>query len=253
MSLMLPQPLSPPGETVLQAYLLGSVDFEAALSFQRRLVYQVSGDRQSACLILCEHPPLITVGRQGSRRHILFEPEELAARQWCVRWVNRGGGCLLHLPGQLAVYPILALDRFGIGLHEYLARLQQVVLATLADFTVQGQTRSGRSGVWVRDRLIADVGVAVRNWVSYYGIVFNINPALDLFRRVRTSDLTEGPMTSLERERRGPLRPPLVRERLLDHFAASFPFNRVSLFSDHPSLSVAKGPDLLKSRGLTPL
>jgi lipoyl(octanoyl) transferase len=253
MSLMPPQPLSPAGESVLQAYLLGSVDFEAALAFQRRLVYQVSGDRHSACLVLCEHPPLITVGRQGSRSHILFEPEELAARQWRVRWVNRGGGCLLHLPGQLAVYPIVALDSLGLGLHQYLERLQQVVLATLADFTVHGQTRPGRAGVWVRDRLIAHVGVAVRNWVSYYGIALNINPGLDVFRRLRTPEATDGPMTSLERERRGPLRPALVRERLLDHFAACFPFSRVSLFSDHPSLSVTKGPDLLKSRGLTPL
>ncbi len=253
MSLKPPQSLSPAGEAVLQAYLLGSVDFEAALAFQRGLVYQVSGDRSTGCLILCEHPPLITVGRQGSRKHILFDPEELAVRQWRVRWVNRGGGCLLHLPGQLAVYPIVALDHLGIGLHEYLERLQQVVLATLADFTVQGQTRPGRAGVWVRDRLIADLGVAVRNWVSYYGIALNINPTLELFRRVRTPDAADGPMTSLERERRGPLRPALVRERLLEHFAAYFPFPRVSLFSDHPSLQVTQGSDPLRSRGLTPL
>jgi lipoyl(octanoyl) transferase len=253
MSLKPPSPLSSPGAAVLQAYLLGSVDFEAALAFQRRLVYQVSGERDSGCLMLCEHPPLITVGRQGSRTHILFEPEELTARQWRVRWVNRGGGCLLHLPGQLAVYPILALDRLGFGLQEYLERLQQVVVAVLDDFGVRGQTRSGKPGVWAGGRLIADIGVAVRDWVTYYGLALNINPSLDLCRRVRSGDVTDGPMTSLERERRGPLRPPLVRERLLEHFAARFPFARVSLFSDHPSLNgFNRGSDSLKSRGLTP-
>ena len=100
------------GEASLQVYLLGSIDFESALALQRRLIYQVAGERSGAALVLCEHPPLITVGRQGSRSHILCDSEELRARRWKVRWVNRGGGCLLHQPGQLAVYPILPLDRW---------------------------------------------------------------------------------------------------------------------------------------------
>src|SRR5712691_2702948 len=78
-------------DAALQVYLLGLVEFESALVLQRRLAYQVAGDRDGAVLFLCEHPPLITVGRQGSRAHILCEPEELRARQWRVRWVNRGG------------------------------------------------------------------------------------------------------------------------------------------------------------------
>jgi lipoyl(octanoyl) transferase len=233
---------------VLQAYLFGSVDFEAALALQRRLVYTVAGDRENAFLVLCEHPPLITVGRQGSFTHILFEPEELSARQWRVRWVNRGGGCLLHLPGQLAIYPILALDQLGLGLQEYLDRLREIIVAVLDDFGIRGQVRPGQPGVWVGSRLIADIGVAVRTWVAYYGIVLNINPALDLCRRVRTGGPVSGPMTSLARERRGPLRPSLVRERLLEHFAARFAFPRLSLFSDHPSLSRKAPSDACASR-----
>jgi lipoyl(octanoyl) transferase len=227
--------------------LLGALEFEAALAFQRRLVYQVSGDRSEAFLVLCEHPPLITVGRQGSRAQILFEPEELRARQWRVRWVNRGGGCLLHLPGQLAVYPVLALDRLGLGVQAYLDRLHQVVLAVLDDFGVRGQTRPGQAGVWVGGRLIAGVGVSIRDWVAYHGLALNVNPALEAFRRVRCGGPGEGPMTSLERERRGPLRPALVRERLLEHFAGRFPFARLSLFSDHPSLSRKAPADALAS------
>src|SRR5205809_360592 len=103
-------------DPALQVYLLGAVDFEAALAWQRRLAFNVAGDRASACLVLCEHPPIITVGRQGSRGHLRFDQEELQLRGWRVRWVNRGGGCLLHVPGQLAVYPILALDQLGLGL-----------------------------------------------------------------------------------------------------------------------------------------
>jgi lipoyl(octanoyl) transferase len=223
-------------DSVLQAYLLGAVPFEVALALQRLLVYQAAGARDSAALLLCEHPPLITVGRHGSRAHILFEPEELGVRRWPVRWVNRGGGCLLHLPGQLAVYPILALDHRGMGIQAYLERLQHVVVALLDDFSIHGETRSGRAGVWVRGRLIASVGVAVRDWVAYYGLAFNINPDLVPFRLVRCDGTSREPMTSLERERRGPLRTSMVRERFIEHFAAQFEFARTSLFHDHPAL-----------------
>jgi lipoyl(octanoyl) transferase len=223
-------------EPALQVYLLGQVDFDAALSLQRRLVYEVAGNRGSAGLVLCEHPPLITIGRHGSWRHVLKEPAELKARGWPVRWVNRGGGCILHGPGQLAVYPVLALDRLGLGLKAYLGRLHQVLIALLDDFSIPGEVRPGHADVWVKGRPIAALGVAVRNWVTYYGAALNVNPDLSLFRAVRTGGDAGEIMTSVERERRGPLRPALVRERLVEYFANHFGFSRTSLFHDHPSL-----------------
>src|SRR5207302_8685927 len=152
-------------EASLQVYLLGSIDFESALALQRRLVYQVASERSGAALVLCEHPPLITVGRQGSRSHILCDPEELRARRWKVRWVNRGGGCLLHQPGQLAVYPILPLDRLGLGLRSYIDRLHAVVVAVLGEYRIAGAARANVPGVGVGHRPIAVTGVAVRDWV----------------------------------------------------------------------------------------
>lgn len=223
-------------DAALRAYLLGPVSFDAVLALQRFLVYEAAGDRDGAALVLCEHPPLITVGRQGSRAHILFDADELLARRWPVRWVNRGGGCVLHLPGQIAAYPVLALDRHGLGLRAYLDRLQQVVLDVLDEFSIRGQTRPGRAGVWVGGRLIAAVGVAVRDWVAYFGLAFNINPDLTPFRNVRCDAPAREPMTSLERERHGPLRSALVRERFVEHFAARFGFDRTSLFFQHPAL-----------------
>src|SRR5260370_16077389 len=124
-------------ETTLQVYLLPEVDFEAGLRFQRRLHYEISGDRSQSALVLCEHPPLITVGRQGSRAHILCEAQELRARRWPVRWVNRGGGTLLHLPAHLPLYPLFPLDRFALGLEDYLQRLYAAALSLLADFDSQ--------------------------------------------------------------------------------------------------------------------
>jgi lipoyl(octanoyl) transferase len=223
-------------DSLLQVYLLGSVDFEAALALQRLLVYQVSGDRSQAALVLCEHPPSITIGRQGSWAHIRLDPSELRTRGWPVRWVNRGGGCLLHLPGQLAIYSILSLDRLGLGLQAYLQQIQDVFRRLLGDFGLQSETHPDHAGVSVRRRPIAEVGVAVRDWVTYYGAAFNVNPSLTAFRHVRTSGLQGETMTSLERERRGPLRTALVRERLIEHFAARFGFAQTALFFDHPLL-----------------
>ncbi|HEV2946922.1 MAG TPA: lipoyl(octanoyl) transferase LipB [Gemmataceae bacterium] len=238
-------PKSMGAESVLQVYMLGLVEFEAALALQRRLVYQVTGDRNTSALILCEHPPLISVGREGSWSHLHCSPEELRARRWRVRWVNRGGGCLLHLPGQLACYPILPLDRFGLGLQTYVDRLGEVVQSLLGEFDLHGQARRDDAGVWVNGRPIAGIGVAVHDWVSYYGFSFNVNPDLQLFRLVRWGAKDAEAMTSLERERRGRLRPSTVRERLLEHFVARFPFSRTSLFSEHPMLARKARSDAL--------
>lgn len=243
-----PSPLAT-AELTLQAYLLGSLEFGSALALQRRLAFQVTEGHDLAALVLCEHPPLITVGRDGSRAHILCEPEELRARRWAIRWVNRGGGCLLHLPGQMVAYPILPLARLGLGLQAYLDVLHAVTIAVLDDFSVHAEARPGQAGVWVGDRPIAGIGAAVRDWVSYYGVYLNIAPDLEPFRRVRFGgSATHGQMTSLARERRGPVRPALVRQRFLEHFAARFHLDRQSLFSDHPSLGKRAPSDAVATR-----
>jgi lipoyl(octanoyl) transferase len=223
-------------EPILQVYLLGLVDFEAALALQRRLAYEVAGRRNAAALLLCEHPPLITIGRQGSWRQVLCPPDELKARRCPVRWVNRGGGCLLHLPGQLTIYPILALDRLQFGIGSYLERLQQVLIDLLDDFSIRAERQPANTSIWVGGRPIADLGVAVRDWVSYFGGVLNVNPDLEEFRLVRTGGSAGGIMTSLVRERHGPVRPSFVRERFLEHFLSRFGFAQPALFFDHPSL-----------------
>jgi lipoyl(octanoyl) transferase len=243
-----PNLLQPRDDTaVLQAYLLGSVEFGAALDLQRLLAYQVAGDRDQAALILCEHPPIITLGRQGSRTHLLLGAEELQLRGWRARWVNRGGGTLLHVPGQMAIYPILPLDRMRMEIPEYLHRLRLVLAAVLDDFSLRGVTPAGAAGLHVGGRLIADCGVAVRDWVAYYGAVLNVNPDLAHFRSVRCG-VPPAEATSIERERRSPLRTALVRERFLEHFASHFGFARTSLFFHHPSLPRMAPSDAVAAR-----
>jgi lipoyl(octanoyl) transferase len=227
--------------------LLGAVDFEEMMRCQRRLVYDVSGDRSKAILILCEHSPLITIGRDGSRDHIGLEPRDLAAREWPIQWVNRGGGCLVHLSGQLAVYPIVALDRLGLDLQGYLDRLHHVLLDVITKMGVPAAVRSGRPGVWTDGRLLAHVGVAVREWVTYFGAAINVHPDLEPFRRVQVAGPGQPPMTSLARELREPVRDAAVRQQLVESFADEFGFARTFLFHTHPALNRSAANDAVAS------
>lgn len=234
--------------TTLRVYLLGRLPYEEVYTFQRRLLYDVTGNRDLSSLILCQHDPIITVGRQGSFSHILCDYEELESRKWRVRWVNRGGGCQLHIPGQLAIYPVLPLDRMGLGLPDYIIKFQEVLLALLDDFSVKANAKTNRVGIWAGSRLIADIGIAVRDWVAYYGALLNINNALEPFQLVRCGGSEELPMTSLERERRSPLSPTLVRQRLIEHFVAKFGFERMALFTEHPDLQRKADSNAFASR-----
>jgi lipoyl(octanoyl) transferase len=218
--------------TALNVHLSGIVDFEAILSLQRRLVYEVSGERDRAALVICEHPPAISVGRQGSSTDIHFDRGELQHRGWPVKWVNRGGGSMLHVPGQLAIYGILALDRLGLGLGAYLDTLRTALHDVALDAGVP-DAKIAPSGVLAGPRLLAHVGVAVRDWVSYFGAVFNVNPDLDLFRRIDCLG-SNGPMTSVERERRLLVDIAFFRQRVVDRFVERFNLPNVTLVQDHP-------------------
>jgi lipoyl(octanoyl) transferase len=223
-------------DPLLRVYLLGRVEFEEALRLQRQLRDQAE-DARRAALVLCEHPPLITVGRQGSSAHLSFDPDDLRARRWPVRWVNRGGGCVLHLPGQVTLYAVVPLRPWGLGVQDHLDRLHRVLVAALDDFRVQGEVRPGRAGVRVGGRPVAQVGVAVRDWVTYYGAVLNVEPDLLPFRHVKSGVEGDGPMTSLARERGGPVRMALVRQRLVEHFADAYGCEQPSIFFSHPELA----------------
>jgi lipoyl(octanoyl) transferase len=228
----------PAAPAALEAYLLGCVDFAALISWQRRMVYEVSGERSRGILALCEVPPTITVGRTGSRKHILFEDAELWSRGWPIRWVNRGGGCLLHVPGQLQIVAVLAIDSLGLGLTAYLEMLHDILLTACHECDARAEVIPGRAGVWSRERLLAHVGVAVHDWVAYFGAALNLDPDLDLFRKVHC-DGSPRTMTSLARERHGPVRPALIRQRLVELFAERFGFPRTAIFHRHRSLSLA--------------
>lgn len=220
----------------LEVYLLGLVDFEAALFLQERLVYEIAGRNDSlGGLLLCEHPPLVTVGREGSRSHILVEPRELVSRQIDVRWLNRGGGCVLHAPGQLAVYPIVPLDRLGFGLAEFRRRLETAAVQACRDSRIPAERRDDAPGIWCHRGQLGHTGVAVKSWISYHGLFLNVSPALPLQRLVRSNRHGE-PVTSLSCQREHTVAMHKVRENLIHHLASQLGYDRMHLYTGHPLL-----------------
>lgn len=121
----------------LEVHLLGLVDFDAALALQEYLVFETAGrtDAQGT-LLLCEHPPLITMGREASRAHLQTDAADLRRLEIDVRWLSRGGGAAVHSPGQLAIYPILPLDRLQLGLMDFRQRLEDAAAATCREVRV---------------------------------------------------------------------------------------------------------------------
>jgi lipoyl(octanoyl) transferase len=187
-----------------------------------------------AALVICDHQSGITIGREGSVAHVRLSADGLLARSWSVEWVARGGGVMLHCPGQVACYPILPLDALNLSLGRYVSELQSVGIDLCREFGAEATPDSVRPGVRAGARRIVHVGAAVRNWVSSFGLVVNVNPDLALFRDVRC-DGDAIPMTSLARESEHRVRTTTVRQRLVELIANRFGFDRVSVFHTHPA------------------
>ena len=221
----------------VETFLLGRIDYRRCLALQRRLIGRI-GERRDGqiALLLCEHPRVITVGRGGSPGEIAADSQLLRSRQIEVRWVNRGGGCLVHCPGQLAVYPIVPLRWHGFSVGEYLERLQAGIVETLDELGIRGHTPPGRCGIWGRSGQLAAVGVAVRNWVTYYGAYLNVCPPMGLFRLVESDPLEHARMSCLLAERRGAARMSTVRAGLVRHLTEAFGCTRYHLYTGHPLL-----------------
>jgi lipoyl(octanoyl) transferase len=227
-----PSPVSP-----LEVYLLGLVEFEDVQALQRRLVYEF-GEREGGALILCEHPPTITVGRSGSRAHIRADDEELRAWGVRVRWVNRGGGVVLHLPGQITAYAILPLAPLGLDVRGFVDGLHQAILDTLGEFDLSGSARPDAPGVFLGEERVASVGVAVNRWIGYHGLTLNVGPFLAPFGLLDEPGPGGRPLrqTSMEARRQRPAPMAKVREGLIRNVEQAFGLERHVLFTDHPMI-----------------
>lgn len=224
----------------MEIFLLGEIDYARCFALQQRLVRQVA-DRTDGqmILLLCEHPPVITVGRAGTPGQVSLHSGPIRERRIATQWVNRGGGCLVHTPGQLAIYPIVPLGWHHWSIGEYLGRLQAAILDTVQDLGGQGHTKPGRFGVWGRTGQLAAIGIAVRRWVAYHGAFLNVCPPMGLFRLAHEG-ADDSPMSCLVAERGGPVRMTSTRAAVVNRLADALGCPRYHMYTGHPWLRESK-------------
>lgn len=180
-----------PERAPLELRDLGRIEYRAAWELQLRCVEERAAGRSRDLLLLCEHPPVITCGRGTRPAHLPVAPTVP------VHEVERGGDVTWHGPGQLVGYPIVFLPPQRRDLHAHLRWIEGGLIAALADFGVAAGRRPGLTGVWVREKKIASIGIAVRRWVTWHGFALNVEPDLAAFRAIRPCGLDAAVMTSL--------------------------------------------------------
>ncbi len=170
----------------------GLVDYTVALAWQQTLVAQRIAAEIPDSLVLLEHPPVFTLGRGGDEKYLLN------SGQVPVHRIGRGGEVTFHGPGQLVGYPILDLQRNGKDVHRYLRLLEDVLIATLAEWGIAATRRDGLTGVWAGTDKIASIGIGVRRWVTFHGFALNVNTDLSYFSAIVPCGLPEVRMTSVQ-------------------------------------------------------
>ncbi len=178
------------GEPLLEVRRLGRTTYAAAHALQQELVEQRIEERIPDQLLLTEHEPVITVGRGSAQA--LAETHGVP-----IVSVERGGDATWHGPGQLVAYPIVRLGPERRDLHRYLRDLEEVVIRMLAEHGLCGSRKPGLTGVWLGEKKICSLGVAVRRWVAWHGFALNLSNDLHVFQDFRPCGLDPGVMTRL--------------------------------------------------------
>lgn len=193
---------------ILNLLQLGRVSYADGLELQKALIEARHEGRIENTLVLLEHPPVLTLGRNASRSNILASDEFLAYRGVEVHEINRGGDVTYHGPGQLVGYPIFDLRSFTprLGAVDYVRKIEEALIRACGDFGVQATRVPGRTGVWttaggsVQEKKIAAIGVHIARGITSHGFAFNVNPDLRDFQLIVPCGIADREVTSLERE-----------------------------------------------------
>ena len=202
---------------------LGRARYLETLDLQRELVKLRQEQRIPDTLLLVEHEPVITLGRRGSTSNILSSAEQLASQGINVHQVERGGDVTYHGPGQLVGYPVIDLADRSIGVRQFVDLLEETIILTLADFGIRAGRQSQHRGVWVEDRKIAALGVAIKRWVSFHGFALNVSPNLDHYCHINPCELHHEQVTSMARLLGKPPAMAGVIQKLVSRFVELFP------------------------------
>jgi lipoyl(octanoyl) transferase len=173
------------------------------------------GDATPDELWLVEHEPVFTLGQAGKPEHVLM------AGDIPVLQVDRGGQVTYHGPGQIVLYPLFDLKRLKVGVKEYVCRIEQAMIATLAEWNIEAERHAGAPGVYVNGAKIGALGIRVRRGFTFHGLAFNVAMDLEPFRRINPCGY-EGLQVASMHDLGGPSGPDAVKPVLIAHVARQF-------------------------------
>jgi lipoate-protein ligase B len=174
------------------------MDYKEALDLQRSLVDAKTSEIMGQDLILfLEHPPVFTLGRRGGRDHLLVDDATLGMRGIEVLHAERGGDITYHGPGQLVVYPVVDLKRRQLKVLEFVGALEEVMIRVAADWGIKAGRNPKNRGIWIDNKKMGSIGIAIRRGVSFHGIALNVNTSMDPFSWINPCGLTGVEMASM--------------------------------------------------------
>ena len=180
-------------EKTLDVVCLGRRKYDEVWEKQKELVDQRRFEAVPDTLILVEHDPVYTLGKNSNEDHLLQSRDKHVP----VYQIERGGDVTFHGPGQLVGYPILDLHHHRLSVSWYMRTLEKILIQTLGQFGIESQRREGLTGVWVKEEKIAALGVRLSRWISMHGFALNVNTDLKFFDGIIPCGIFEYDVTSM--------------------------------------------------------
>jgi lipoate-protein ligase B len=180
------------------AVWLGLTQYPRALDLQLRICELKKRGYREDVLLLLEHPPTITLGRNGNWHHLLVSAETLKSRGVVRFAVDRGGDITFHGPGQLVGYPILQLEKTERDVHRLMRNLEQSLIQTLAAYGIESGREERLTGVWTRQGKIAAMGIHISRWITRHGIALNVNTDLSYYDLIVPCGIAGRAVTSMQ-------------------------------------------------------
>ena len=180
---------------------LGMVEYNQAWELQSRLVAaRTSGSFNTDTILFLEHPAVFTLGRRGGRNYLQVDESFLKRSGISIVQAERGGYITYHGPGQLVVYPIIDLEARRLGVPDFVAALEEIMLQTVKTWGIQARRNTINAGIWMGDRKMGSIGIALRKGISFHGLALNLNVDLTPFSWIQPCGLSGVSMTSVRQE-----------------------------------------------------
>ena len=192
---------------------LGLKKYKECWDYQEELLSEVVIEKRSLgkptaknFFLLVEHPHVFTLGKSGDEKNLLANSEFLKKINATYYKINRGGDITYHGPGQLVGYPIIDLENYKIGVREYIEKMEDAIIATIAEYGLEGGRKEGATGVWlqadhkVRARKICAIGVRVSRYVTMHGFALNVNTDMRYFNYINPCGFSTYGVTSIQQE-----------------------------------------------------